>query len=111
VSRLGSPPPGKPACFHSDCEFHECRYTSGASTDAMLARGVRVHLVTYTKALQDALSQGVPTRTLVEWGIPWHDIQRCQQATAKPEPCAWCDGYEDAHAATCPSLEGGGPRG
>jgi hypothetical protein len=25
--------------------------------------------------------------------------------TQKPEPCAWCDGYEDAHAATCPWLD------
>jgi hypothetical protein len=25
--------------------------------------------------------------------------------SAKSEPCAWCDGYEDAHAATCPSLD------
>jgi hypothetical protein len=30
VSRLGSPPPGKPACYHLDCEFHECRYTGAA---------------------------------------------------------------------------------
>jgi hypothetical protein len=65
----------------------------------MLARGVRAHLITYAKALRASLDAGVPARTLVEWGIPWHDIQTCQEAPTAPVqvPCRGCMNRETSH--------------
>jgi hypothetical protein len=50
------------------------------ATHEMLARGVRVHLISYAKVLRSALDAGVPVQTLMSWGIPWHDIQAAQLA-------------------------------
>lgn len=52
--------------------------TVSAELDEMAARGVRVKLVAYAKALQQALEEGVPSQVLVENGIPAEDVVKAR---------------------------------